>query len=148
METRDTLRQALAWSSAQGFVPILRRLAGWLLFLPVLRWQATVNSLPHFGHQAFARDKILRLNCLMKDHSYCAGLDREPPLGHDIVGSSGRHGNYRDACFHRQIERALLKRQQLAIERTFSFYINRHVDPLPQDHRRFTNLRNTSNTLA
>src|SRR5207253_6973662 len=99
METRDTLRQALACSSAQGFVPILRRLAGWLLFLPVLRWQATVNSLPHFGHQAFARDKILRLNCLMKDHSYCAGLDREPPLGHDIVGSSGRHGNYRDACF-------------------------------------------------
>src|SRR5207244_9629811 len=93
METRDTLRQALACSSAQGFVPILRRLAGWLLFLPVLRWQATVNSLPHFGHQAFARDKILRLNCLMKDHSYCAGLDREPPLGHDIVGSSGRHGN-------------------------------------------------------
>ena len=43
------------------------------------------------------------------------------------------YGNYGHAAFHRQIERSLLERQELAVERTLAFHVDRHVEALLHD---------------
>src|SRR5437868_986850 len=59
--------------------------------------------------------------------------DGKSPFRHHVVRACDGHRDYRNSCFHGQIERPLFERQQLAVERAMAFHINQHVDLFPDD---------------
>jgi hypothetical protein len=58
----------------------------WICLLKV-SWQAAVDDLPNFRHQAVAAAEVLGLDRLVKDYGHNARLDPESSLRHDVVCS-------------------------------------------------------------
>ena len=105
---------------------------GWTL--SIFFRQAAFDHGADFFHQAFAAAEIFGLDRGMENHFHQAGLDGESRFRHGVVRADDRHGNYRNAAFHRQIKRALFEGQKFAVERALAFHVDRHVESL-LDHR-------------
>src|SRR5208283_2095933 len=102
---------------------------GTCAFAALLR-QAAIDRRADLLHQTFPAAEIRWLDGRMKLHRYHAGLDGESSLGHHIARAGDGDRNYGHAAFHREIERALLKRQELAIEGTLAFHVDGHIQAL------------------
>src|SRR5579864_17753 len=69
----------------------------------------------------------------MEDYLDLRGLDGEPCFGHSVMRADNRHGNDWHSTLHREVERALLEREQLAVEGALTLDVDDHVEPLIDD---------------
>ena len=98
-----------------------------------LHRQPALDHATYSLHQLVARAEIFRLNGVMEDHIHQPRLDGKSSLGHHVMRAHNRNRHHWHLTAFRQIKRAFLEGDQLAIERAVPFHINRHVDSLT-DH--------------
>src|SRR5579863_4183629 len=94
------------------------------------RGKPAVYHRSYFFHQAFTAVEIFGFDGRVKNDGHGSRLDCELSLWHNRVCAHNRDRHNRNTAFHGEVERAFFKRQQLAVERSMAFDINRHVEPL------------------
>src|SRR5215469_10753479 len=90
--------------------------------------QAAFDYRAHFFHQTFPAAEIFGFDRGVKDYLDLSGLDRESGFWHRIVRADDRHWDYGNRALRRQIERAFLKWEQLAVVGALPFHIDDHVE--------------------
>ncbi len=69
----------------------------------------------------------------MENYRCGSRLNGEAAFGHDVVRARNRDGNDGNSALEREIERAFLEGQQLAVERALAFDVDGHVNALVDD---------------